>query len=89
LAGYTPLAWTSIKGFYRDEENLGFLLSLDLKQKFTLIKPEKAIQCHPDFGPVFGSGADLAISDQCNENIESCVNFPFSYNYKTPYKFNQ
>lgn len=64
-------------------------MSVDLKQKYTLTKPEKAIQCNPSYGPVFGSGADLAITDECNINRGSCLNFPFSYNYKNPYKFNQ
>ena len=83
------MTWNCAKGFASDEESLGFLVSVDLKQKFTLIRPEKAIQCHPEYGPVFGSGADLAISDECNINFESCVNFPYSYNYKNNYKYNQ
>ena len=33
----------------------------------SLQKLEKAIQCIPDHGPVFGSGADLAIVDKCHE----------------------
>ncbi len=51
------------KGFAQDFENEGFLMSVSLLQKYTLIKPDKAIQCNPEYGPVFGSGADLAISD--------------------------
>lgn len=39
LGGYTPLTWNSKKGFNRDEEKLGFLLSIDKKEKYTLIKP--------------------------------------------------
>ena len=54
-----------------------------------LKRKQKAIQCHPDYGPVFGSGADLAVSDQCNINDDSCVRFPCSYNYKSHYSFNQ
>lgn len=30
-------------------------------------------------GPVFGSGADLCISSNCNINEESYCNFPSSY----------
>ena len=55
----------------------------------TLVKPEKAIQCIPTYGPVFGGGADIAISDHCNSNSHSCVNFAYSYNCKKKYGYNQ
>ena len=38
---------------------------------------------------MFGSGADLAITDECHQNKESCVNFPFSYNFDNKYTYNQ
>ena len=31
------------------------------------------------FGPIFGAGADLSISSDCNENTDSYSNFPHSY----------
>ncbi len=54
-----------------------------------LIRPDKAIQCIPSYGPVFGGGADLAVSDKCNVNNNSCTNFSYSYNYKDKYQYGQ
>ena len=31
------------------------------------------------YGPMFGAGADLCISDECNERPESYSNLPHSY----------
>ena len=28
----------------------------------------RAIECHPGYGPIFGSGRDICIRDNCNEN---------------------
>ena len=55
----------------------------------SLTKIQKAIQCIPDQGPIFGSGADLAIVDRCHEVDGSCVNFPYSYNNNNKYRYNQ
>ena len=65
LGGYTPLTWNSGRGFIFDEPGLSFLFSVNELKKMTLKeeKRKKAIQCIPEYGPVFGSGADLAISD--------------------------
>ena len=49
---------------------------------------DKLIYCHSDFGPVFGSGCDLAIGDNCNaDKGSSWACFPFSYNYEGPNKY--
>ena len=34
----------------------------------SLLKLDKAIQCIASQGPIFGSGADLAIVDNCHES---------------------
>lgn len=44
-----------------------------------IIKPEYAIYCYTGFGPRFGGGADIHISDLCDENRDSYVNFPSSF----------
>ena len=69
IAGYTPLRWNSIpKGFVNDPTNASFLLSIDLKQKMSLVDNTKAIYCDPNRGPIFGGGKDIAIADKCNSN---------------------
>ncbi|XP_014260319.1 uncharacterized protein LOC106672966 [Cimex lectularius] len=47
--------------------------------KFDIVKPRFAVCYHPDCGPVFGAGADLLISSDCNINRESYSNLPHSY----------
>jgi hypothetical protein len=89
IGGYTPLTWNATKGYATDQERLSFIMSVSAQQKMTLTKPDKAIQCVPEWGPVFGSGADLAITDDCDKNRESCVNFPHGYNFKNVYRFTQ
>ena len=80
IAGYTPLTWNSTQGIAEDSSGSSFLLSLDTRQIFELVIPEKAIQCIPNYGPVFGGGSDLAICNDCNITNDSCTNFAYSYN---------
>ncbi|KAM7440204.1 hypothetical protein ABFA07_010517 [Porites harrisoni] len=47
--------------------------------KFDLVNPKYATLHHPRYGPMFGAGADLCISDECNEKPESYSNLPHSY----------
>jgi len=69
IAGYTPLRWNSFsKGFVNDPANASFLLSIDMKQKMTLVNSKTAIYCDPKFGPVFGEGKDVCINDRCDYN---------------------
>ena len=48
-------------------------------QKYDIAKKTFAICYHMDCGPIFGAGADLLISDRCNENMDSYSNLPHSY----------
>lgn len=81
IAGYTPLPWNSTpSGTHAPDPTCEtFLLSLDHRLKMPLIKPEYAIYCYTGFGPRFGGGADIHISDLCDENRDSYVNFPSSF----------
>ncbi|XP_048576494.1 BTB/POZ domain-containing protein 19-like [Nematostella vectensis] len=47
--------------------------------KFDVVNTKYATLHHPKCGPMFGAGADLCISDRCNENMESYSNLPHSY----------
>ena len=56
----------------------------------TLIKPQSAIACRSDYGPTFGGGHDIHISDKCDANNNSHANFPISYNFASkPYANSQ
>ena len=54
-------------------------MSLDHFLKFRLTKSEYAIYCYTGFGPRFGGGADIHISDECDENTNSYISCPSSY----------
>ena len=55
----------------------------------SLIVNQYAIRCTDTFGPTFGGGHDLYISDKCNENKNSYSRFPTSYNSSKVYKQTQ
>jgi hypothetical protein len=42
-----------------------------------------AIYCNPSYGPTFGYGGDICVTDGCNENIKSFANFGTSYENNT------
>ncbi|XP_035789422.1 uncharacterized protein LOC118465356 [Anopheles albimanus] len=82
--GFTDVAFakTHRKGGYLHSEK-AFLFALNYGNepptKFDILKKPYAICYHPNCGPIFGAGADLLISDNCNVNTESYSNFPHSY----------
>jgi len=67
IAGYTPLRWNSPpQGFVNDPTDSSFLLSINMKQKMSLVDSKTAIYCDPNYGPVFGEGKDVCIVDRCH-----------------------
>ncbi|RWS31696.1 uncharacterized protein B4U80_01927 [Leptotrombidium deliense] len=84
--GFSDVPWNaslSSRGRYVSSEK-SFLFTLvnnvDVPPtKFDIVKKAFAIVNHPDFGPVFGAGADFSISSNCNSNMDSYSNLPHSY----------
>ncbi|XP_076173376.1 BTB/POZ domain-containing protein 9 isoform X1 [Ptiloglossa arizonensis] len=83
--GFSDAPWgkTNAKGHYIFSEK-AFLFTLTNNQdvpptKYDIVKRPFAICYHPDIGPIFGAGADLLISSNCNVNMESYSNLPHSY----------
>ncbi|XP_012229834.1 uncharacterized protein [Linepithema humile] len=83
--GFSDVSWgkTHSKVQYVSSER-SFLFTLantkDIPPtKFDIIKKSFAICPHPDIGPIFGAGADLLISNNCNVNKDSYTNLPHSY----------
>jgi hypothetical protein len=66
----------------KNPEGGTFLLSLDNLEKMYPIDTSCLIQNYSSYGPTFGGGNDLYISDLCNNNNNSYANFPTSYNTK-------
>jgi hypothetical protein len=79
IGGYTPLKWSSQNGCVTDNSKESFIFSLTHNDKFTLEKPENAIQNYPYFGPIFGGGHDFVICDKANSSNNSAVNMCTSY----------
>ncbi len=82
------MGWKDGSGWVTDTEKKCFIFSVTLKQKMHLIKPEHAINNSGQWGPLFG--ADIQLSDKCNTNRNSSLNFPYSYNFTAkPYTRNE
>ena len=63
FGGYTSQSWEGYNIYKND--NSAFLFSLSDKKIFKC-NSRKSIYCNNNFGPVFGNGHDLLISDRCN-----------------------
>ncbi len=83
------MGWKDSGGSYAaDTDKKCFIFSVTLRQKMDLIKPEHAIINNRQYGPCFGG--DIQLSDKCNANKSSSLNFPYSYNFTAkPYTQNQ
>ena len=84
FGGYTPIMWDSSNCWGIDNKKESFLFSITRSSKHKLIKPKYAIDNCAVFGPTFGNGADLYISDECHLNESSYTELGDSYesNYK-------
>ena len=51
----------------------------------TVNTPNHAIHSYPSWGPVFGGGHDLYISDNCHVNTGSYSNLGYTYKLPTGY----
>jgi hypothetical protein len=88
FGGFTPLAWDSTSGYKSDPNKSGFLFTLKnphaiTPMKFPMVNTENAIWCNRSFGPVFGAGWDLMISDDCHAKRHSYVTIGTTYENPT------
>ena len=71
------------------QSNNAFLFSLknsdNQHYKMTINSPHNAIDCYPTYGPTFGAGHDLHISDNCHVNTNSYSNLGHYYKLPTGY----
>ena len=85
IAGFTPYPWNqTISAWVNDSGRKSFLLQLDLLQKMVPNHDNYLIYCGTSYGPIFGDGHDIVISDSCNTNNNSNSNFPHRYNITGP-----
>ena len=84
FGGYAAVSWTSGNGgkfeIKNNESFSCFLFSVDKKQKlpYNPGSNHRALGHSPDYGPIFGYAAALAIADNCNANSNSYCDY--SYN---------
>ena len=58
------------------------MLQLNRREKYVPQNENNLIYCNNGYGPAFGYGYDLYISDDCNSNNYSHSNFPYTYNFE-------
>lgn len=67
FGGYTEKCWNESPGSYVVDEN-SFIFSIDEKEKYPVSQTKYSIYNNDSYGPTFGGGHDLYISNFCNEN---------------------
>eukprot|EP01125_Pyxidicula_operculata_P001427 TRINITY_DN1131_c0_g1_i6.p1 TRINITY_DN1131_c0_g1~~TRINITY_DN1131_c0_g1_i6.p1 ORF type:complete len:448 (-),score=126.73 TRINITY_DN1131_c0_g1_i6:194-1537(-) len=82
FGGYTPIQWTSRQKYASDNRTFIFTLLNPHNippTKFINHDDTYSICDHSSYGPRFGGGHDIYVSDNCNSNSSSYTNFPSSY----------
>ena len=74
------MEWNSSGNYQRDNDNKSFVFSVTNKQKFRLTMPEYTVYGGNGYGPTFGGGHDIYITNNANTNRSSYFNVPHSYN---------
>ncbi|XP_026734002.1 BTB/POZ domain-containing protein 19 isoform X1 [Trichoplusia ni] len=75
VGGFSEAAWVAGgAGGYAAAERAFLFALAEPPARYTLLKKAFALCYHPDCGPIFGAGADLFISSNCNSNSESYSN---------------
>ena len=83
FGAYTNMAWESSNCCKTDPK--AFIFSLTNKDnipcKIKIAHGSNAIMCLPNFGPIFGNGADIFIVNNANANKENSSNLGFSFRH--------
>lgn len=78
FGGYTNLKWNSNNAYLTNDPK-GFIFSLDNMTKFMCSNQTYNIYGAASYGPTFGGGHDIYISDNSSSNNSSYCSFPHSY----------
>ena len=83
VAGYSHYRWNQANnGYVHDAGKKAFLLQLNRREKYVPQNGNNLINCNNGYGPTFGGGFDLFISNDCNSNNNSYSDFPNNYNFE-------
>ncbi len=78
FGGFASLPWCSID-IYKDDK-VCFLFSLDNMEIYQYKNDGKAVHCHKDYGPSFGSAHDINILNNCLSE-KKCYTSQGSFDY--------
>jgi hypothetical protein len=79
FGGFTTISWNTSTGWTNDTQS--FLFSVDKQTKYPIASGyDYAIYCGSSYGPTFGSGHTIHVSDNSNSNTSSYVNGGSPYN---------
>ena len=87
FGGYTSISWGASSGAYIWDES-AFLFSFDNKKKYNANTPNYAVYCHHQYGPTFGSGHDMHLSNYAPQNTSS-YNIGCAYPLETKNELNK
>jgi len=80
--GYASVSWASFGGYFSDSNAFFFTLTnpSNMPLKLAITVSGNALYHGPSYGPTFGSGHDMFISDASNTNTNSYISSS-SYTY--------
>ena len=85
FGGYTNAIWDSTDQYKLDYNAFIFSLvnasHLPIKMKFNGTNKNSSIYCGANYGPTFGGGYDIFISNDANKNEESYSKLDYSYKH--------
>ena len=86
FGGYSSIAWRNTQGCY-DKDINNFIFSLDKKQKYRILKPEKAIITNTHYF-AFADGDGFRIDKNCTSNNNSYSKNNGTYQTTEQYELN-
>lgn len=81
FGGFSSESWDSYNQELWKKDDDAFIFSIDNYKYYKVIKPERAICCHKDYGPYFGNG-EILIPDNFFLNPSSCLEKNICYESK-------
>ena len=80
---WTPLGWKSPSSWEYAADASTFIFTLTnpagVSATYKNKQPQYALYHYAGYGPAFGHGCDIIVSDNSNSNTNSYTNFPRSY----------
>jgi len=72
FGGFSSESWDSNNHELWKKDNDAFIFSIDNHKYYDVIKPERALFCHKDYGPIFGNG-EILIPDNYFLTPSTCL----------------